>query len=154
MRCAKRPMVTQTLSTPSSEQVVELARDLYRRLGGGWSPTVYRDAFALLLGEAGIATCAGAAIGVAPCLASDLVVGGALVVRVVGAGRPAEPLADCLACTGLSAGLLLRFGGERLAATEVAPAGGVEGPPASLGAVRRALEPPTPMEGRGRRAVA
>ena len=153
MRRARRPMVT-ALSIPSSEQVVELARDLYRRLGGGWSPTIYRDALALLLGEAGIATCAGAAIGVAPCLASDLVVVGGLVVRVVGVGRPAEPLTDCLACTGLSAGLLLRFGGERLAATEVAPAGGVEGPPAGRAAVRCALEPSTPMEGRGRRAVA
>jgi len=146
-------MPTPTLSSTTAERVVHAARELHRRLGGGWSPTVYRDGLALLLGEAGIATCAGAEIGAAPCLARDLVTASSLVVRVVGVGRPRHPLADCLARTGLEVGLLLRFCDDAVEATVVHPTEGADDRPAAGEAIHRRGERSTPMERRGSSAV-
>ncbi len=102
-------MVTHTLSPTTIRQVVDVAHDLYRRLGSGWSPTIYRDGLTFLLRDAGVATCSGREIGAAPCLARDLVAAGGLVIRVAGVGRPRHTLAECLAATGLASGLLLHF---------------------------------------------
>jgi len=147
-------MPTNTVSPITVRKVVDVARDLHRRLGGGWSPTVYRDALALLLGEAGIATCPGCEIGAAPCLARDLVTAGNLVIRVAGVGRPRYPLAECLARTGLKDGLLLHFGDDQVEAMVVRPTDSVGDCAAEGGEANLPLEPSTPRKGRGSRAVA
>jgi hypothetical protein len=114
-------MATHTPSPTTIRQVVDVARDLYRRLGGGWSPTVYRDGLVFLLCEAGVPTCPGREIVAAPCLARDLVAAGGLVIRVAGVGRPRHALAECLAATGLASGLLLHFDETGVEAQAVVP---------------------------------
>lgn len=153
-RQARSPMVTKSLSPTTLRQVVDVARDLHRRLGGGWSPTVYRDGLALLLCEAGIATCAGRQIGAAPCLARDLVAASSLVIRVAGVKRQGRPLAECLARTGLEAGVLLNFGNDQVEATVVRSTGTAADPVAEHGGGGRTPESPTIAERCGNRAVA
>ncbi len=140
-------MSTDTLHPSLVRQVVAIARELHGRLGSGWSPAIYREALALLLDEAGVATCPGREIGVAPCLENDLVAAAALVIRVMGVGRPRRSLAECLARTGLEEGLLLRFIDGGVESHLVHPDRGVVLDPGH----RHALSPHslTPMEERG-----
>jgi len=147
-------MPTKTLSSSTVRRVIQVARDLYRRLGGGWSPTVYRDGLALLLREAGVATCSGREIGAAPCLARDLVAAGGLVIRVAGVKGPRHLLAECLARTGLQDGLLLYFGDDQVEAIVVRPNDRAGGCAFECGEANLTLEPSIIRKGRGSRVVA
>jgi len=147
-------MATQTPPSTPIDRVVDLARDLHCRLGGGWAPAVYLDGLALLLREAGIATCAGREVAAAPCLARDLVSASGLVIRVAGVERPRHLFAECLARTGLNDGLLLYFGDDQVEAMVVRSTDRVGGCAFEGGEANLALEPSTTRKGRGSRVVA